>query len=409
MALAAALWMGLSATALASPPTAAGARGSVKTDLGIYPAPVKGPKLPAAGGTFVDPTFGTTIMRVTDEKDGKDNHLAYSYYATYNKDSTRMFGWASGDAASWKFDAKKFQLGEKTPLFADSAPAQTRVRWEDAAWSGKDSDAIYAHDTMAIWKYDFKTKAYTLLKDFKKDLGYGIKQMSRSLDDDVWAFCTTDAEGKQNGAIAYSVKANKVLFRDEEADLDEVQVDKSGGYLVVKRNQRGKDVVWVKVADLKTGKVEGLIDTAPDFATGHSDNGTGMLVGSDDKVNRFTKRLLRSPHKFISILDLKNDWTQAAHVSCLADDERACVISFYEWKPADKPGPFHSEIIEVSTDGSQRVRRLAHTRVVMNQEYWNCPFANISRDGKFIAFGSNMGDTGRRDIYVLKGPPGNGR
>jgi hypothetical protein len=221
----------------------------------------------------------------------------------------------------------------------------------------------------------------------------------------VWAFCTTDAGGKQNGAIAYSVKAGKVLFRDEEADLDEVQVDKSGGYLVVKRNQRGKDVVWVRIADLKTGKVEGLIDTAPDFATGHSDNGWGMLIGSDDKVNRFTKRMLKDPHKFVSILDLKNDWTNASHVSCLADDEKWCVISFYEWKPANKEGPFHSEIVQVATDGSQRVRRLAHHRGVMNQEYWNCPFANISRDGKFIAFGSNMGDTGRRDIYVLKVPP----
>jgi hypothetical protein len=31
--------------------------------------------------------------------------------------------------------------------------------------------------------------------------------------------------------------------------------------------------------------------------------------------------------------------------------------------------------------------------------------ANISRDGRFVAFGSNWGGSGRRDVFILKVPP----
>ena len=38
---------------------------SVITDYVVYPEPSL-PSLPAAGGIIVDPTFGTTILRLTD-------------------------------------------------------------------------------------------------------------------------------------------------------------------------------------------------------------------------------------------------------------------------------------------------------------------------------------------------------
>ncbi|MCA1605628.1 MAG: hypothetical protein LC775_09195, partial [Acidobacteria bacterium] len=61
----------------------------VKTDFGIYPEPAA-PALPQAGGTLVDPTFGTQIMRVTDEADGAYLGNAYSYWPSFNKTSTRL-------------------------------------------------------------------------------------------------------------------------------------------------------------------------------------------------------------------------------------------------------------------------------------------------------------------------------
>jgi hypothetical protein len=46
-----------------------------KTARGVDPPPAV-PDLPPAGRTFVDPAFGTTIMRVTDESNGNSNHHA---------------------------------------------------------------------------------------------------------------------------------------------------------------------------------------------------------------------------------------------------------------------------------------------------------------------------------------------
>jgi len=56
---------------------------TIRTDLGVYPEPAA-PPLPPARGKFVDPTFGTEIMRVTDERDGQYNGTEYSYWSTLN-------------------------------------------------------------------------------------------------------------------------------------------------------------------------------------------------------------------------------------------------------------------------------------------------------------------------------------
>jgi len=67
----------------------------------------------------------------------------------------------------------------------------------------------------------------------------------------------------------------------------------------------------------------------------------------------------------------------------LADDERWVTVATYRSNslpPAT--GPFQGEVFQVATDGSQRVRRLAHNRTVWSY-YYESPRANISLDGRF--------------------------
>src|SRR5215217_260007 len=59
----------------------------IKHDYGTYPVPPP-PPLPAAGGTVIDPTFKTTIMRLTDQNDGPNCINAYSYWPTFNVNNT---------------------------------------------------------------------------------------------------------------------------------------------------------------------------------------------------------------------------------------------------------------------------------------------------------------------------------
>src|SRR5881628_2858672 len=64
--------------------------GAELTDKNVH-LPPPPPPLPAAGQTFVDPTFGSTILRLTGPADGADNKNAYAYWPTFNRSSTKLF------------------------------------------------------------------------------------------------------------------------------------------------------------------------------------------------------------------------------------------------------------------------------------------------------------------------------
>ncbi|MBK9313236.1 MAG: hypothetical protein IPM55_03140 [Acidobacteria bacterium] len=86
------------------------------TDYGTYPVPPP-PALPPAGGTFVDPTFKTTLMRVTDDKDSSNNHNMYSYWPSFNKDSSYLWVGIANTAYLYDFDPVGFSLSNKRLFF----------------------------------------------------------------------------------------------------------------------------------------------------------------------------------------------------------------------------------------------------------------------------------------------------
>ncbi|HLL74667.1 MAG TPA: hypothetical protein VK421_05335, partial [Pyrinomonadaceae bacterium] len=63
------------------------------------------------------------------------------------------------------------------------------------------------------------------------------------------------------------------------------------------------------------------------------------------------------------------------------------------------------EVVQVATDGSGRVRRLLHHHSSFSS-YYDSPRANVSRDGRFVAFTSNWGGAGgRHDMFVARIDP----
>ena len=376
----------------------------VITDHNVYPAP-PAPALPRAGGTFVDPTFGTTIMRVTDENDGTSNINYYSYWPTFNLDSTRFFIACDGNPKLYRFDANNFQIISKGPLFDQTLPGGGYMSTEDAEWSGTNANVLYGYNGLKLWAYDVSARTYSLVKDFTGEVAPGnLGQMSRSTDDNVFAFTKKDSGYSATGYLVWQRDQNRILRNVSLGNFDEVQVDKSGRYLVVKAEFGGG--VDVQVVDLSSGNVQNLTDPAPDYSPGHSDNGRQIVVGHDNWNNQYTVRSLASPHQFQRVISFGNDWSQANHLSMLADNESWCVISNFT-AGSGPVGPFREEIFQASTDGSQSVRRLAHHHSVF-RDYWDTPRADISRDGRFIAFTSNWGSTSRRDVFIIKVPQSGG-
>jgi hypothetical protein len=228
--------------------------------------------------------------------------------------------------------------------------------------------------------------------------------MSRSLDDNVFAFTVKDPSYAPTGYIVWRRDQDKILRNVSLANFDEVELDKTGRYLAAKAEFGG--TVDFQAIDLQTGTVQGLTDPTPDFSPGHSDNGRQIVVGYDNWNNQYTIRNYATPHQFKTVIAFGSDWSQSNHLSMLADDESWCVISNFTAGSAPV-GPFRQEIFQASTDGSQSVRRLAHHHSVY-RDYWDTPRADISRDGRFVAFTSNWGTTTRRDVFIIKVPQGSG-
>lgn len=381
-------------------------RAGLKRDYGIYPVPSP-PPLPAAGGTVIDPTFGTTVMRLTDENDGPECINSYSYWPTFNVNSTRLLIFSGTAPLLYRFDPAAFQIIDKvtwdTPL-----PMGGTVRWDDAIWSGTDPDVIYAHDTigMRIWSYNVATQSYAQIGDLSSLYNNGdyLWQMSKAIkNDNVFAFTRRDRRYRIVGYLVWQRDTNQVIYTVNTSQLDEVQVDKAGKYLVVKTGQSGVGAIEVQVVDLTTFTVQNLTDDGPDYSPGHSDNGNKTVVGADNWRNQITFRTLADPHAHSTLINFGNDWTQDYHISMLANNERWALVSSYSPTAGTPDGPFHDEIYQVATDGSLSVRRAAHHFSIYGGDYYASPRADISRDGRFVAFTSNWGIAGgRKDVFILR-------
>ena len=380
----------------------------IKRDYGTYPVP-PAPPLPAAGGTVIDPTFKTKIMRLTDANDGPDCINAYSYWPTFNLNSTRLMVYSGTAPLLYEFDPVNFRILGKA-VWDTPTPIGGSIGWEDAIWSGTDPDIIYAHDNlgMHLWAYNVATKTYTLVFDLtdQYDRGDYLWQMSKNIaTDDVFAFTRRDARYNVAGYLVWRRDPDQVIYDVTTSQIDEVQVDKSGRYLAVKTGQQGAGAIEVQVVNLKTLTVENLTDDGPDYAPGHSDNGTRTVIGADNWRNQVTYRTLAHPHSHYTLISYENDWTQDYHVSMLADNEKWVLLSSYSGATGTPDGPFHDEIYQVATNGSLKVRRLAHHFSIYGGDYYASPRANISRDGRFVAFTSNWGvEGGRKDVFILKIP-----
>lgn len=354
------------------------------------------PALPPAGGTFIDPVFGTRLLRLTDERDG-DSQVGYSYWPTCNKDgSLAVISTAALGFTIVQIDPVGLRVLHKIGVKPSPSGG---IFVEDAIWSGSEPAKIFCHtQTGQLYAYVVGLGTFSLIKDFNAELpGEYQWQMSKSLDDDTFAF--TRRGSTDYGWLGYVVwkRSTGKLVKVDMPDVNEVHLDKSGLFLYATSNNSGAGVVSNQVMTLgTTGSSVGLTDDGPDFAVQHYDTGNGDVVGHDRWNNQQSIRRLADPHRVQPVLDLGADWGSAQHTSRLADDPAWVLFSAFA---DDTPGLFHGEIFQVSTDGQQRLRRLAHHRSVY-QDYYDSPRANISRDGCLVAFASNWGGAARHDVFV---------
>jgi hypothetical protein len=411
------------------------------------PTPVP---LPPAGGTFCDPTFGTRIMRVTDDKSAPYGAgTSYSYWPTFNLNNTKILvvnPAAAHQGDIYEFNPETFTLVRRLPSLPYAPETRQAIKLDDAVWSYSDPNKLFVHadNGTLLYSYDLNGNL-KLIADMARFIspGHFITHMSVSQDEKTFAFNITspelDSEGRpiyrDAGYLVYSALNDRPVAKSSEG-INEVRIDKTGRYLFVNKNMPDPapaDTIEVQIVDLETGVVENLTDGPPDHAPSHYDVGTGVAVGATNYLEGITARKMSTPHSFNQILDLTHEGNGGGfHLSMLADNESWVLVSFYtphkysytatKGSPSGKAGwgyPLQRELVQVATDGSQRVRRLVHhqsiwqgdspIKAIKEHGYYDSPRANISRDGRFIAFSSNWGRTGatttRHDMFIAQIPP----
>ena len=408
----------------------------IKTDRAVYRKP-RLPLLPRAGGKFFDPVFGTEIMRATDEYDGPAPGLGtyYSHWPTFNANNTRLLirKGHTGDAILKTFDPVNFRFGSGREILPLEYPSGFGLSWESSTWSHSEPEVLFtfANDRkggMRLYAYDVARKQFKLVKDFSaiaRGRDY-LAQMYASADDDVfcWLLKRVGAD-EPLGYIVYKRSTNRILYNNPGSayvgGINEVHLDKSGKWLTIHLNQTQPDNSATRILNLQTGAIDFLYKNAADSPAGHGDLGTQTIVGFDAWLNGITWRRLSAPHAPRRVFYFRtavgreggvSEWTHDFHGSMLADNEDWMTIGTHADPAATQRGSglYDDEILQVSLDGSERIRRICHTRSVVDDKsestnYWAAPKPTISRDGRFIAFTSNWEKSDRYDLFIARIDP----
>lgn len=370
------------------------------------------PTLPAAGGTFSDPVFGTEIVRITDANTASSAPfgVAYSYWPTFNANNTKLLALnlITGDGRIIDFNPSTLAVGSGI-----AGPAGVGSYEWAVYWSRTDPNIMYGTSGLAVRQLDVSagSPAWSTIATYTAgELGITGASYFHQIhvsDDGQWLSATV--KNGSSTSIGYAVvklNATKVVkYAATSSDIDEVQIDKSGRYLVHKTGNQGSGIVEVKIIDMEatpSPTVTDLIDDSPDQAPGHSDNGNGIICGHANYLDAYTCRSLGSPHSYTTLLqDGTYSWLQSQHFSMRHSNEQWVLVSQFGSVATQK---FNNEIYFLKTDGSGEVRRFV--KHYSGTDYGYISKANSSIDGKFVAFTSSMNasSSGRRDLFIAVVP-----
>lgn len=374
----------------------------IKTDIGTYlPSPTPSP-LPPAGGSFIDGLSGIKLTRLTDEKDGAGFGTTYSIWPTANCDNTRLWILNSTQNSYWtaQFDPSTgMRIGALKPV--PTIPGRLFVNYESALWSGSNPDKIFIIADAKICALDVATNSVTVVRDLTSRLGsdYFVTQQHKSRDDKRFA-----GSGKF-GFFVYDMEQDKILLDVRTTDMNGIALDRSGKWLLYVPSDDNTEYIY----NVETGTREQITSDPrtglPDFTIGHCDVGTGVIAGNDRWRGGITLRSFAAPHAQQLAFQYAPAWI-SQHLSMTSDDERWALLSTYLDVLGTDPNRYKNECFQVGIQGDAigKIRRLFHHHARtddpdFNKRYWAVPKANISRDGRFVFFTSNMGGS-RNDLWV---------
>lgn len=417
-----------------------------RTDRRVEQYPEKPPAVGPAGSSVSDPTFGSRIVRITDDK-------------TDPKQAGRpLFTPSSAEQNSWNRDSTKFYITTSGGSFLlyDFDPASmkaTPARDPNPGW-GPEPQFSFANNNLlygmnrretVFEQYDTSTGRVSKVNDpgkcIKVSAGDSGHTISVSADDN--RFMTTLGPQQDKNYLIYIYDRNQGCrwFNTETGEiggqwgpkgtvsvpdrfpLHNARMAKSGKFVYMTRGTAGSEghrwMVW-EIDTLNAG-------LCPKGCSGHHVMGYSHIVGSSGIVHPMDiwLRPLNHVEDFTEVITGlepdKGPWFDS-HFSWNnvdpADSAPVCFSSYQPGNP-DTPGapllvtgPWENEIDCAETDGkASTVWRFAHTYSTARNGFWSTPRGNVSQDGRFFMFTSDWqdqlgktpnGEKYRTDVFVVE-------
>jgi hypothetical protein len=391
------------------------------TDLDVRQTPDQ-PE-PPARVPFLDPVFGTCLVRVTDRQTdlAADDPSAglkneYSRVQSFNADGSLILV-RSIEANWYLYNAHTLQPLGQLPLAVEPR------------WDANNPDLLYYSDETRLMAYNVRSEEQSLVYDFATDFpGQSLAAVwtryegSPSLDSRYWGLMVQDQEWQNIAWLVYDRVEDRVIARRDLPDrpeIDTVTISPLGNYFLAyydeycEPGQLGDDAhpCGLMVYDRNLSNGRSLLRII-----GHSDlaldaQGREVLIYQDIDTDH------------ISMLNLADgtvtplwpiDFSHTPiglHFSGRAFHRPgwALISTYSGGHPTDYTW-MDDQVFAVELKSGGRMVRLAHTHSLVdeNQEhdYWAEPHASVNPDFTRVVFTSNWGrsGTGEVEMFLLELP-----
>jgi len=313
------------------------------------------------------------VIRVSDEQDGELLNRLYSYWSNsvlLNSGAFAFVGHADGQPRFFRVDLDTGELLRLGSLLGYGGTSEGWF-WTQHGWitlcdgprlrtanpfNGGDQvlfDISETHPGCRLWQAHSDDEGLTHSATVER--------------------ITTDGPYQRIGTVVFRTGAQR--FFPAQGVLDESQIDRSGRFLIIKEDDNNR------IIDLVSG--EWVILQQDEGAVGHSDCGSGFVVGEDDHYGACVRWDLTMPIHAEQRRELFSTWGMG-HVSVRGN---RCLLS----------DTTHLSL--VALDGSGVVPILEHG-MLSDGSYDTQVHASLSPCGRLASYVSNA--AGRMDLYVVE-------
>jgi hypothetical protein len=355
---------------------------------------------PSVGLTYVDPTFGSTIQRVSNAL-GTLNADGGGYLTWIENEYSTMSAFNSNNSNFILVHESYFGLYSGSGHYMHDLPLEINSSSEPR-WSRKDNVTLYYHSGNMLKSYNISTGAIAVVHTFSEYTSIsGNGEMDISYDGDHLVYC-----GDGQYIFVYQISTDKkfTVLNTAGRSFDSEYITPENNVIVS----------WIETGTVRYTGQE-LFDINMNFlrqvghADGHKDvtfdtDGNEILVwtNSNDPLpipncNNGIVKILLSNGAQTCLAQL--DWSLAVHIS--APDGNGTVFVDTEAPSNPESGAsgwvaYTNEILQVKLDGSGVIRWAQHRSRPLNSYNWQ-PKLTVSRDGTRLLYASDF------DLQVIDG------